>query len=267
MKIALSMMNQAWEDKEANIKICNELMESSSRYGAEILIFPEMTLTGFTMSTQSVGEELNNSKSVKVFAEMAAKNRVGIVAGLVLKEDEKYYNCAVAFDEKGEEIARYAKIYPFSFSGEDRYVLGGDELVVFESNGLRFGLTICFDLRFPVLWYVLASKCDCIVNIASWPANRVDHWRTLLQARAIENQIYVIGVNRVGVDGNNLEYEESSYAFAPDGTPIAPVITDKGFNVIEISKSVIKNCQELFPIRKDKRINLYKRFLDKGLRS
>ena len=262
MKIALTMMNQAWEDKEANISTCNELAESSSRYGAEILIFPEMTLTGFTLSTPSVAEDINNSRTLKVFAEMAVKHRVGIVAGLVLRADDKYYNCAVAFDKKGYEIANYAKIHPFSFSGEDRYVLGGDELVAFESNGLRFGLTICFDLRFPVLWYALTSKCDCIINIANWPAKRVDHWRTLLQARAIENQIYVIGVNRVGVDGNNLEYTESSYAFAPDGTPINSVITDKGLNVIEISKSAITNRQEMFPSRKDKRINLYKKFLN-----
>lgn len=262
MKIALSVMNQVWENKQANLNTCIELAERACKHQADILIFPEMTLTGFTLNTQSIAEESDSSASLHKFACMAATYNMGVIAGLVLSAGELFQNCAVAFNRKGEPLCHYAKIHPFSLSGENRHISGGAELATFEHEGLRFGLTICYDLRFPVLWYSLADKCDCIVNIANWPARRVDHWRTLLQARAIENQVYVIGVNRIGLDGNQLEYVESSYAFAPDGSIVNPVVIDEGLSIIEIEKTAVKKCQDAFPVRNDRRHTLYKNFLN-----
>lgn len=262
MKIALSMMNQVWENKSANMIVCNELAERSLKNRADLLIFPEMTLTGFSLNTSGVAEDANSSQSLLGFAELAAKHNMGVIAGLVLKANDCFHNCAVVFGRSGEQLCHYAKIHPFSLSGENRHISGGAELATFEHEGLRFGLTICYDLRFPVLWYSLADKCDCIVNIANWPARRVDHWRTLLQARAIENQVYVIGVNRIGLDGNQLEYVESSYAFAPDGSIVNPVVIDEGLSIIEIEKTAVKKCQDAFPVRNDRRHTLYKNFLN-----
>ena len=226
MRVALSMMNQVWENKSENMNVCNELAERSSKNGTDILIFPEMTLTGFTLMTSSIAEASDSSASLLSFASMAATHNMGVIAGLVLRAGKLMQNCAMAYGKNGEQLCRYAKIHPFSISGENRHITSGSELAIFEYEGLKFGLTICYDLRFPLLWYALANKCDCIINIANWPAKRVDHWRTLLQARANENQVYVIGVNRVGVDGNQLEYVESSYAFAPDGSIVNPVVID-----------------------------------------
>ncbi|MDP1997522.1 MAG: nitrilase-related carbon-nitrogen hydrolase [Gallionella sp.] len=262
MKIALSVMNQVWENKQANLNACIELAERASKHQADILIFPEMTLTGFTLNTPSIAEESESSASLHSFADMATTYNMGIIAGLVLRTSGLLQNCAVAFGKNGEPLCRYAKIHPFSLSGESRYISGGSELSTFEYEGLRFGLTICYDLRFPVLWYVLADKCDCIINIANWPAKRVDHWRTLLQARAIENQVYVIGVNRIGLDGNQLEYIESSYAFAPDGSIVNPVVIDEGLSIIEIEKIAVKKCQDAFPVRNDRCRTLYRNFLN-----
>lgn len=261
MKVALTLMNQVWENKFANADIANELAMRSSGSNADLIIFPEMTLTGFTLNTLSIAEESHSSASLLSFSDMAAAHNIGVIAGLVLRTGGLFQNCAVAFDRNGEQLCRYAKIHPFSFSGENRYIDGGAELSTFEYEGLRFGLTICYDLRFPVLWYALADKCDCIINIANWPARRIEHWRTLLQARAIENQVYVIGVNRIGIDGNGLEYPESSYAFDPDGSIVNPVTIDEGLIVVEIEKSVVKKCQESFPVRYDRRVTLYKNFL------
>ena len=260
MRIALSMLDQAWENKERNLEACIKLADKSFKSHADLLIFPEMTLTGFTLNTPTIAEESDSSASLHSFANMATTYNMAVIAGLVLKTDGLFQNCAVAFDRNGDQLCRYAKIHPFSFSGENRYVSGGEELSAFEYEGMRFGLTICYDLRFPLLWYALADKCDCIVNIANWPAGRVDHWRTLLQARAIENQVYVIGVNRVGFDGNGLEYTESSYAFAPDGSMVKSVVVDEGLSVVDVEASVVKACQESFPVLNDRRHFLYKNF-------
>lgn len=261
MKIALTSMNQAWENKSVNIDVCNKLAEITSKNNADLLIFPEMTLTGFSLATQMVAEDINSSKTLHDFSAMAANYNLGIIAGMVLNDHGVYSNCAVAFGREGEQLSCYAKIHPFSLSGENQYITGGGELSTFEYEGLRFGLTICYDLRFPLLWYALAENCDCIINIANWPARRIDHWKALLQARAIENQIYVIGVNRVGIDANNLEYSDSSYAFSPDGSMLSSIVVDEGFRIIEIEKAMVTKCQEDFPARKDRRPTLYKKLL------
>jgi len=262
MKIALSLMNQVWEDKPANRILCDELAEKSLLHSVDLLIFPEMTLTGFTLATKTIAEEIKSSESLGYFTDLAVSKKMGVVAGLVLKEDEIYRNCAVAFNREGDQLACYAKVHLFSFSGEDRFVSGGSSLSVFEYDGLRFGLTICFDLRFPVLWHVLSETCDCIINIANWPSKRVDHWQVLLQARAIENQVFVVGVNRVGIDGNQLEYEDSSIAFAPDGTRVDVQYIDRGLKIIEIEKKSLVRNQEEFPFRNDRKNFLYTKFLN-----
>lgn len=262
MRIALSMLNQAWENKQNNLDACIKLADRSVKSQADFLVLPEMTLTGFTLNTLSIAEESDSSSSLRSFADIAVTHNMGIIGGVVLSTSGLFQNCAVAFGRNGEQLCKYAKIHPFSFAGENRYISGGTELSTFEYDGLRFGLTICYDLRFPVLYYALAGKCDCIINIANWPERRIDHWRALLQARAIENQVYVIGVNRIGIDGNGLEYPESSYAFAPDGSIVNPIIQDEELIVVEIDKSVVKKCRESFPVCKDKRHTLYKQFLN-----
>ena len=267
MKVALTLMNQAWENKSANVNSGNELTMRSLRSNADLIIFPEMTLTGFTSAIPSVAEEIGASASLRAFVDMATKHNIGVVAGVILKTKGSYHNCAVAFDRHGEQLGCYRKIHPFSPSGENGYITGGEDMTTFEYEGIKFGLTICYDLRFPVLWHALAEKCDCIINIANWPARRVDHWKTLLKARAIENQVYVIGVNRIGVDGNNLEYVESSIAFSPDGAEITPIATDQNLRVIEIQKATVGKCQNDFPIRNDRRPVLYNKFLKENAKT
>lgn len=261
MRIALSVMDQVWENKQANLTICNKLAERASQSRADLLIFPEMTLTGFSLNTPGVAEEAGTSESMKSFSDIANKHHMGVIAGMVLGSEGRFQNCALAYDRNGAQLCRYAKIHPFSPSGENHYITGGEALSTFEYEGVRFGLTICYDLRFPLLWQALADQCDCIINIANWPAKRIDHWESLLTARAIENQVYVIGVNRMGVDGNGLEYTNSSLAFAPDGVEVTPVATDESLRVIEIERSIVKKCQDAFPVRNDRRRGLYNKFL------
>jgi len=267
MRIALSVMDQVWENKQANLTICNELVESAVKLRADILVLPEMTLTGFTLNIPDVAEETNASESMKSFSDMASRHNLCVIAGVVLKDRDRFQNCSLAYGRNGELLCRYGKVHPFSPAGEGRYITAGEKLSTFEFEGLKFGLTICYDLRFPLLWQAMADQCECIINIANWPARRIDHWRTLLKARAIENQVYIIGVNRIGLDGNNLEYAESSIAFAPDGSEVNYIASGEGLRVIEIEKGMVKECQDAFPVRNDRRHVLYNEFLKGSVKS
>jgi omega-amidase len=258
MRIALSSLDQVWENKEENLVECNKFSKIASENKAGLIIFPEMTLTGFTLNTTSVSEDYMTSVSLQNFSNMADVYNIGIVAGIVLKNKNIIQNTAISFGNDGKVLAEYAKIHPFSFVGEDEYISGGTKLSVFEFNKIRLGLTICYDLRFPLLWASLANECDCIINIANWPEKRVDHWYALLQARAIENQLYVIGVNRIGVDGNGIEYIESSRAYGPDGSIVNSYVVDKSLSIIDIDKTIVDKWQRDFPIRNDRRPSIYK---------
>ena len=263
MKIALTKMNQAWEDKAQNIDICNQIFKKVSNHNIDLLIFPEMTLTGFTSKILEIAEDSSCSQSLLYFSNMAEKNNIAVIAGMVLESNREYQNFAVVHNSKGKKICSYAKIHPFSPGGEDRNILAGKNPSFFEFSGIRFGLTICYDLRFPLLWDALADGCDCVINIANWPAMRVDHWKTLLRARAIENQFYVIGVNRVGLDGNQINYVESSYCFSPDGEEITPVVIENQFDIVEIYQKNVITCRKKFQARKDRRRDFYNEILEK----
>ena len=260
MRIALSSLEQVWENKKENLVECNKLAKIASENKAELIIFPEMTLTGFSLDTLKISEESNRSISIQNFSTIAADHNIGIVAGVVLESKNVFQNMAIFFAADGEVLCRYAKIHPFSFVGEDKYISGGAKLSIFEKNKLSFGLTICYDLRFPLLSASLADDCDCIINIANWPKKRLYHWYTLLQARAIENQLYVIGVNRTGVDGNGLEYSESSCAYGPDGEKLNSYLVKKNLNIIDIDKTFVDKCRQDFPVRGDRRPIIYKIF-------
>jgi omega-amidase len=262
MKIALSTLDQAWENKQENLIACTKLAEKAHENDVELLIFPEMTLTGFSLNTLDIAEESESSNSLHRFADIAKNHKMGVVAGLILKTNNEFQNCAVAFNRNGRQLCQYAKIHPFSITGENQYISGGTKLSVFKFENIRFGLTICYDLRFPLLWTALADKCDCIINIANWPAKRIEHWYVLLQARAIENQVYIIGINRIGTDGNGLQYTESSRAYGPDGTMLSSVVVDESLSIIEIEQSMVEKYQQEFPIRKDRRTTLYDNFID-----
>jgi len=162
----------------------------------------------------------------------------------------------------GEAISVCAKMHPFSFAGEEKVLEMGSVPGLIDVAGLNLGCSVCYDLRFPELFSALASRCDTIINIANWPASRCDHWRTLLMARAIENQCFVFGVNRVGMDGNSLYYEKSSMAVAPDGSVLNPVLSESEMDIYEIDPKETASYRREFPTIRDKRYPLYRKLLE-----
>jgi predicted amidohydrolase len=261
MKIALVSLNQVWEDKASNQKKCLSFIIKAAEYGAEIVVFPEMTLTGFSMNIELIAEQRDKSQTIDYFCQQAKKHEIAIAFGLVLKEKDKATNNLIIIDKKGIILSSYAKIHPFSFSGENKYYYGGNEICTCTLGKTNIGLTICYDLRFPEIFQILSQKCNLIITIANWPEKRVKHWYLLLQCRAIENQSFMLGVNRTGIDGNNHKYVKSSVIFHPLGQKIKPVHSFRYLDIYDLPLDSIMSIRDSFPVKQDRKNELYKSYL------
>jgi len=261
MKIALVSLNQKWEDKVANKERCKIFLEKAVNNDAEVVIFPEMTLTGFSMNINNIAESIENADTIQFFQDQAITNRISILFGIVVKDDGKALNKAIFITSSGVINCIYSKIHPFSFAEENKYFNSGDTLGIFDFKDIKIGLTICYDLRFPELYQALSKECSIIINIANWPAKRIDHWKTVLISRSIENQVFMIGVNRIGIDGNNISYEKSSMVFDPDGKTVISLYSEEELDILEIEPELALESRNNFPIKNDRKIDLYKRFL------
>lgn len=258
MKIATVSFNSIWEDKKNNL-IEFERIVKSLKNKAEFVIFPEMTLTGFSVYNLDLAEDLNNSDSIRIIKNIAKENQINIVFGMMISKGINKYNSCIAINSRGEIDGNYEKMHLFSYSGEDKLISGGNEIKSLSWKG-GWGLSICFDLRFPELYQELSKSHLILINIANWPKPRVGHWTTLLNARAIENQSFMIGVNRIGVDGIGLEYEESSFIFSPTGDKIEPSEIIQDVKIFNLNLEHALECRKKFPIKRDRKNNIYKEF-------
>ncbi|WP_294961196.1 nitrilase-related carbon-nitrogen hydrolase [Sulfurimonas sp.] len=257
MKIAIVSLDQVWEDKDKNFHNCLEYIKLALKEDVKLIIFPEMTLTGFSTNISYSAENKKESITLRRMSKLAKDNKIAILFGAVIKSKSRATNNSFFISDKGKVIGQYTKIHPFTFANEDKYFKAGKKLEIVTYKNYNFGLTICYDLRFPELYSSLSKKSDVIINIANWPKLRLNHWETLLKARAIENQIYLVGVNRTGIDGNNLEYEESSNIFDANGD----VLSFKGIKdmkVYDINKDFTRIFKDKFNTTNDRKIKLYK---------
>lgn len=259
MNLCLVSLDQKWEDKAYNMLICKNHIEKAMINGIDLVIFPEMTLTGFSMAPSKTAESLSESLTIEFFKEMAVSNSISIIFGLCLKESNGYTNAAVFVNKYGEINGVYRKIHPFSFVNEDKYFLSGNELSFVDFMGYKVGLSICYDLRFPELYRLYANQCVLMFNIANWPEKRVNHWNSLLKARAIENQFFMIGVNRIGKDNNELTYELSSIIISPEGNIIAPTFASEDLQFYTIQPTLAELYRDSFPVLNDVKFEIRKR--------
>lgn len=258
MKVCLVQLDIVWEDKEANMRRCRELAESASEQGAELIVFPEMSLTGFSMEASLA--EPPDGASCSFFGALAKKTGVPCVFGYAERDGERMYNRLALADSDGEIKARYAKLHPFSIGGEGCFT-GGDELVSFSLGGMEIGLTVCYDLRFPELYAKLSESCAAVIVSANFPASRREHWLTLLRARAIEDQCYILGCNRAGF-GGGIDYSGDSVVFTPDGTELSRAAGGECLLFSDISADVVYDVRCAFPMKKDRRIDIYRNFYE-----
>lgn len=250
--LGLVQYSPEWEEPKKSISKLDSILNSYNLKGVDLLIFPEMSLTGFTMKSKAFAEELDGI-SFKYFIELAKKYRTHIFAGLVEKYDAKNYNSLIHFDSQGLIRMRYRKIHPFSSSGENRNYSPSIEPTITKIGNIKFGLSICYDLRFPELYRLYGKeRVEIMCNIANWPCDRISHWDKLLQARAIENFSFMIGVNRVGGDPK-LNYPGHSAVIDPMGNVLTTSEKEE-IIILEIDTEMVNLTREKLPFLNDMKL-------------
>lgn len=218
LSISLIQAPLVWENKEANLRFFEEKI-SALQGKTQVVFLPEMFSTGFSMRPAELAEEMSGT-SVAWMKNIATTHRVILCGSLIIKEQDNYFNRLLWVLPNGE-LGVYDKRHLFGFAGEDQQYASGDKRLIASVNGWRFNLQVCYDLRFPV-WArqqqtEAGAEYDVLVYVANWPERRRTAWMTLLQARAIENQCYVIGVNRIGNDSNEIYHSGDSMIIDPLG--------------------------------------------------
>ena len=214
LKIAGLNLNISWKNKEQNFKQIEEEFDSVE---ADLFLLPEMFSTGFCMEAEEVADR---NLETLIWMKSFAKSKNSAVAGSVsVEENGKFYN-RFYFVFPDESFEYYDKRHLFSYSGEDKIYTAGTNRKIIDYKGFKILLQVCFDLRFPV-FSRNQNDYDAVLYVANWPKSRVEAWKSLLKARSIENQAFLFVLYRIGIDGYNLEYEESSLVYFPDGREIS----------------------------------------------
>lgn len=251
VKAIAVQLDVEWENKQANFRKVSALLERTQVDAGSLIVLPEMFATGFSLNVEEICEGV--SKETEQFLqELAERYQAYVLGGLVTKSpDGRGLNEAVVYDPSGQEIARYCKMHPFSYMGETTAYIPGARLVTFPWNGFTVAPFICYDLRFPeVFRHALQLHAEFFVVIASWPQAREMHWMTLLQARAIENQAYIIGVNRCGND-RTLTYSGRSRMIDPRGNILIDAESEEGAFSAELNREALIAYRREFPALSD----------------
>ena len=262
MKLVLAQMNIIWEDKKNNLL---KLESALTMVKADLILFPEMSLTGFSMQTELTAEE--DEASLQAVKTLAKKYETNIGFGWVKQTDKLCENHYSIVKGDGTVALDYIKLHPFSYSGEDKHFQGGDYVSITNVADFHVGCAICYDLRFPEVFRAMTPEADMILVPANWPGSRRAHWNALLTARAIENRCYVAGVNCCGDMGGQY-YSGDSCLVAPDGTYVEPaeILTFPNPCVEEMYgtckeerlmlydiKNDVEALRDTFPVLKDRR--------------
>ncbi len=256
MEVALLQLDIAWENVSENHRRAAQLLEGAATAGARLAVLPEMFSTGFSMDAGRLAQAPGGESETFLEAQAKALD-LWIIASVPEAGTPRPRNMALVVSPKGT-AARYAKIHPFSYAGEDKHYAPGDRVVTVSIDGVRVTPLICYDLRFPEPFRLAAAETDLFVVPANWPELRRDHWRTLLRARAIENQAYVAGVNRVG-DGGDLHYTGESAVIAPLGETLVEGGSEEGVLLASVDPEVVQKLRARFPALNDRRPSAYKR--------
>lgn len=251
MKVILCQTDIAWENKPANYEAARRLLGTTTIPAGAMIVLPEMFATGFSMDVPAI-HEAPGGPTEQFLAALAVEHQSCVIGGVVnLGADGRGRNQSVAFGPAGELLARYSKIQPFSLGGETRCYSPGTEVVTFAWQGFQVSPFVCYDLRFPELFRAATRKgTQLLVVIANWPVKRIGHWVTLLQARAIENQAYVVGVNRSGTDPG-FTYTGRSLVVDPHGNIIADAGEREGLLAAELELETVVNWRRDFPAVQD----------------
>jgi omega-amidase len=268
LTISLIQPNLHWEDKKANLDMLSEKIESIEEK-TEVIILPEMFSTGFSMNPELLAEDMNG-ETIQWMKKISSERKIILTGSIIIKEtsipmeigdDKKYFNRLVWMLPNGE-YGFYDKRHLFAYGNEHSHYTAGDKRLIASVKGWKINLQVCYDLRFPV-WARQSPlpqeegqgrsepEYDMLIYVANWPQRRNHAWKTLLQARAIENQCYAVGVNRVGEDGNGISYSGDSVIIDPLGEILYRKTNDEDVFTYTLQKEKLMEVRNKFPFWKD----------------
>ena len=244
-----------WEDKTANLRMLEEKI-MGIKEKTEVVILPEMFSTGFSMQPERLAEDMNG-EAVSWMKRISAQKKIILTGSLMIKENDQYFNRLIWMLPNGQ-MGTYDKRHLFAYAHENEHYSAGNKRLIASVKGWRINLLVCYDLRFPV-WSRQTQQAshdegleyDVLLYVANWPERRSHMWKTLLQARAIENQCYCIGVNRVGNDGNDISHSGDSMAVSPLGEVLYHKSHDEDIYTITLQKEDLTTIREKMPFWKD----------------
>jgi len=248
LKISIFQGYLFWENIDKNLQNI-ELRLSSIREKTELIILPEMFTTGFTMNAAALAEPMDG-KSMQWMHKIAVKYEAVVTGSLIIKENNKYYNRLIWMRPDGSH-EHYDKRHLFALGQEHETYTAGDKRIIVELNGWKICPVICYDLRFPVWLRNVGGEYDLLLIVANWPERRALHWRTLIPARAIENQAYVVAVNRVGHDGDEVYHSGDSNCIDPNGKVIYYKRDEEDMYTFSIVGDEIEKIRRAMPFLKD----------------
>jgi len=252
LSVSLIQSSLFWEDKKRNLAMLEEKILAISE-NTNLVILPEMFSTGFSMKPSILAETMDG-ETIAWMKRMASSKKIILTGSIIIKDNEHYFNRLIWMLPNGT-LGFYDKRHLFAFAGEDQHYTPGNKRLITSVNGWKINLQICYDLRFPV-WARQQSndestEFDLLIYVANWPEKRNHAWKTLLTARAIENQSYVIGVNRVGEDGNQISHSGDSMLIDPLGNILFTQAHEEVVHSFELTKDTLNNTRNSFPFWKD----------------
>ncbi len=252
MKFAVVQHDTVWANREENFRELEVLIADAVAVGAKCVVLSEMFSTGFVVDREDIGEPIGGPSS-RFLERMACSYGVWIAGSCpeVSADDPRPYNSLVVVSPAGKQH-RYNKIHPFTYGGEHKHFRPGAEKVTINMAGIRTSLSVCYDLRFADEYWTQALDTDLYIVPANWPASRREHWMALLRARAIENQAFVIGCNRVG-EGGGLRYSGDSMIINPLGEIMAQGSDQQTILFADIDPSEVSAIRQKFPFLQDRR--------------
>jgi predicted amidohydrolase len=253
MRVAAIQHDIAWEDPAGSFELVRPMIAEAVAGGADLIAVTEMFSTGFSMNAPLVAEPLDGP-GASFLVEQAMTHGVTLVGSVPTRHPsfELPVNLMTVAEPNGD-VHHYAKIHPFTFSGEGEHYSAGSSFLTVGIGGVRCTFFICYDLRFADEFWVNADTTDLFVIVANWPAARQLHWDTLVRARAIENQAYVLAANRIGTDGNGLDYRGGSTLIDPLGEIIASAHDQPAVVTGEVDPAIVADVRNRFPFANDRR--------------
>jgi predicted amidohydrolase len=259
MKISLLQMDVILGHPSENRQKVEKMFRQTIEDDPDVIVLPETWNTGFFPENVKELADLQGEPSCSLLSELAGEYKVNIIGGSIADNEKgKVYNTNYVFDRNGRMISKYRKIHLFSPSGEHNFFEHGDEISVYEIDGVKAATIICYDLRFVELVRTLALEGIQILFVpAEWPHPRLEHWKTLLKARAVENQMFVVAVNGVG-KAKELKFCGNSMIIDPWGEVVACAGEEEGVITGEIDLSIIHDIRERINVFRDRRPGIYK---------